>query len=386
MEANETNMVMTQEQVQAGIDAGDMDIINATIAGTITIGEPEVEKTVEEKETEELAEVIEDLPNRDELITEVLGDTVKEKDPAVPTYTQEDIDKMVADAVAKAGLTKEDKVDEIEPELSDKQKAINELREAIGSDTSGDVNEVIIEQLATLKQAEDNRLKELEKQQAKDAQELTLNKLFTEVGALQGKHEHFKTDRDVKTLFEEFGDFRGRVSEFIGSDKDAAVDKAVYAILNGESKRDKQLRKTVELTGVEIPKDLETYYQLAEVVDLKNGYKFNSITGEREEIVDDMGQRVNQASLEDAYKLSNFSAHMADAEAHAQKAIQQKLNSFENSATTLTNEEIVDASSQQQVTENEAKALLSMSASKIASDPKLKAKYDQLMVAMGLAK
>jgi hypothetical protein len=232
------------------------------------------------------------------------------------------------------------------------------------------------QKLNSILEFEETRRKDTEALAAKNAEQERMNKLFSEVDAFSQGHEHFKMDRGTANVFNDVNVFKTRLQDYLRTTDIREVEKAYRNVVGG---KDEALAKNLESAGVAIPQDADSYLRLAEIVDLKNGYKFNEYTGEYEELKDDFGVRVSQRSIEDAYKLSRFTDIVAEARAEQTQAIERKLTSREGSATTLPQDVSSDGSNDGKMSHAEANAILNMPDSAFKNNPALKQKLDAIL-------
>ena len=401
----EEQIVMTAEAIEEKINSGDADFIAQYMSGQIVVGQPDEEVIADlQEDTPE-----EDIIPREDLIAEITGhnpnaqEQEDDEDDAISDLEEQlarqademnELRRMVQEKEATPAYVAPERItldDEDDDDLEyastvakNNRKLLEELKGQINSTASNPVVEELEAKLARLEAAERQREEKTEAERAKIAQSQAQNKLFDEITKLQNEVDTFRTEKNIKEIYGEFTDFKTRMADFISSTDESAINKAVYSALTGNSDKDRAFRKTIENAGIDIPSDGQTYMQLADVVDLKNGQRYNYQTGEYEDILDEYGNRVNQRSLVDAYRLSDYANSMHNAETNAAKGIQEQLLARQNSATTIPNGMIADPAEQDTVSMQEAEALLGMSSATIMKNPELKKKYDQVMKQFGL--
>jgi len=409
---------MTKEELEEKINAGDSDVINAYLAGEITIGEGEVSG----EEGEVVAEVSEEevaLTIQEEVAVESVAEVVTEPVEEPQGVSKDDYDALVAkykdeakkrdDAIKQADAEKQRAKEAIErlesinkssvaeqgglkfetPQLTEDETdadlagsysknnraIIDTLKDTITGAASVDQVAALEQKLNSILEFEKDRREQQEAIAVKNAEDERKKKLFSEVDAFASGHEHFRMERGTAEVFNDVNTFKDRLKDYLRTSDVREVEKAYRNVVSG---KDTELSENLSKAGVVVPNDAESYLRLAEVVDLKNGYKFNEYTGEYEQITDDFGVRVSQRSIEDAYKLSRFSDIVAEARAEQTQAIEEKLAGRQASATTLPQEVESDGSSDGQMSYAEMDQLLNLPDSAFRNNPALKAKLDAI--------
>jgi len=363
---------LSREEADSRIAEGDMEVINGLLSGEVKIGEaPEgEEQPVEEvvSETPVQEEVIVDQPPVEQIVntpTEEVAPEVDEKQAIIDRYLEEakkredEANKAAAEAqlarearekinalkqpvVSEASTLKFDmpdiKEDDVAADLAgefsrNNRTILNSLKDSVSSAASVDQVSALEAKLNALLQLEEDRKKKEEALAAERAQQERMNKLFTEVDAFSNKHsDTFGLNRSASDVYRDTLSFKDQVKKYLGTEDDLQVEAAYRRAVSG---KDEELVKGLTNAGIRVPSDAENYLKLAEVVDLKNGYKFNDYTGQYEPIVNDFGDRVTLRSIDDAYKLSRFNDIVNQAKAEQVKEIEKRLSARSNSATVL---------------------------------------------------
>jgi len=242
----------------------------------------------------------------------------------------------------------------------------------------------VMEKLERLEQAELERRKIQEQDELIRANKETQRKLFSEISNLQSKVPTFRTEKDISEIYNEYNHYYSRIVDLVGTDDESVVNKAIRAGIMPETDKEKAFAKVINDAGIDVPTDAKVYMELAEVVDLKNGRRYNKQTGQYEAIEDEYGNRVNQRSLEDAFRLSKYSSTLSEAEINAAKGLQEKLAAQQNAAVTIPNNQLANVSETPMISPAEIEELLDMPSNVINGNPALRKRYEQALAQLGV--
>lgn len=415
---------MTEEEINSGIESGNLEIINGVISGEIVAGTGETENAQHEEDQQDVNEQEETASNTEEVEEETVVD-VDEREEALKQYEMEleaerkirlereaEARKLLEDLKAAENLKQErdrlakeleeararlssqvkdepssEQSTEDEQFESDYSKAtrreLEEIKKSLVNAPASGVQDIIkkLEALEGKLESVSKRDEAAEKErQAKQIQE----RLFSEIEEFQKRNEDFRTSKPVKDLHSEYNELCRRVSEFIGSKDQRDVNLAVYNILRGKTPRDKQMREKLEKVGVDIDNDLNKFLDICDMVDRKNGKRYDKYTGKLEDIVDSNGLPVRYRSLDEVYKLSDFKKAATVAAQKAVRDVADRLIKREESAVTLDNSETSDAKDVGVMSKEEIEAILDMSPSKILKNPALKEKLERAYKQLGI--
>ena len=81
-----------------------------------------------------------------------------------------------------------------------------------------------------------------------------------------------------------------------------------------------------------------------ELMDAKDGVKFNTSTGNYEPIVDDLGNQVRYRSLEEVYRINNYYDELNKQRQKAYTDVNNKLSAFNSAPVTLTTSQTTSVS------------------------------------------
>jgi hypothetical protein len=228
---------------------------------------------------------------------------------------------------------------------------------------------------------ESNKLDQEERERERKAKNAddNQNKMFYSIDKfIEGDDKsHLKLSKGIKEDYAEHTALRERITQYLKTDDEKIVEKALRGVVANDSEYFKGMRKKMESVGIVIPEDTPNYLKLSEIVDLKMGVKYNPTTGGYDKIVDDLGRQVCQASIEDAYKLSNYAGEMSNVARDQSLKIQQQLDNREDSAVSIPSANLSQGNESDQMTDEEMNSILDLSAREL-KNPEMKKKFDQI--------
>lgn len=265
----------------------------------------------------------------------------------------------------------------------------SDLNTALGRSTdiaSDPAIKSILGKLNKMEADEKRRAENAEAEKTQALQKEVRQQLFNDIRTFQSRNDSFKTGKDPEELASSYKEFRAEVSDFIRSTKPRDVNAAIDSLIHGSSDKDEQLRDRAKKEGVKIPEDINTFMVISEINDLKNGYQYNNITGEFDQITDSMGRQVRHKSLDEAYKLSNYYNKINEARRTAAKDYQKKVDARGESAQILDNTQTADDSDKTKLSNAQIQELLSKPETLYRNNPELakqvRAAYEQLGMTM----
>lgn len=385
---------LTKVELEAKIDAGDSEVMNAYLEGRVEI----VEEGAETKESEKSpAEGTEDTPtthSQEEIESLIPSDF---KNP-IPTPTasddeeDEEDDKLEAlKAQYEAKIKELEKrvpaiLDEDEEEELEYASKITLNTRRMVADLKADLQKLTgtadISNLAAKIQKMENADLERQKIEEKERKDTLAkearNKVFNEVRLLQERAPYFQTKNSIDNLYENYVEFKKNVASVIKVEDTNLINKAVYSAIRGEDESAKNLQKALSLAGVNTLDEGAKYLDILDIIDAKNGVKFNVSSGKYDTITDDFGNPVKLRSLQDAYKLSNYYQEMTSVGKEVARDIQKKLDILQNSAQTLDNSQVSD-NTERGTSLDEMRTLLEMPSDVIKKNPELRAKLNKYL-------
>jgi hypothetical protein len=258
---------------------------------------------------------------------------------------------------------------------------IENLKTTIASLGSGesDVVRGLVEKIGKLE--EQNNTIEAERKRDQDAADRNarMDKMFTSIDKFAEGKDHLKLGRGIKEEYKDHTKLRTRISEYLGTDDDSIVNKTLRGLASNETDFFKGMRTKMEELGITIPEGTQNYLKLSDIVDLKRGVTYNSETGVYEDIVDELGNKVCQRSIEDAYKLSNFEGEVTDARVEQSIEIQKQLSNREGSAVSIPPEDLSQGNEEDVMTTEQMNSILDMDPRKIKRNPELMKKYNLIV-------
>ena len=414
-------MYLNRDEASQRIDSGDLEVINGLISGDVVIGEaPEGEGQPQEPVQQEQAVVETPAPVAQEPVApqqEVVTETNEPVEQPNEQAAQQEIEnryevekKAREQAEAKARADAEtarlarEKIEEIKslnisdissvkvdmPDVQEDDMAadlageygrntrtiVDSIKESLGNAASVDQITALEQKLNAILELEEGRRKSDEVAAAERAKRERFNKLFTEVDAFSNEHQDtFGLNRSASSVYEDTLAFKNKIKNYLGTDDPMQIESAYRKAVTGS---DNELVEKLKAVGVSAPSDALNYLKLAEVVDLKNGYKFNDYTGQFEEIKNSDGDRVVLQSIDDAYKLSRFNDIMNEAKASQAKEIEKKLTERSNGATLLPDVDVSDGDNGAMTLE-EKQRILSLPPSAFKNNPDLVNKLNSII-------
>lgn len=410
---------MSQEDIKAGIDRGDPEILNGMINNTIRVGEPE-------PVIEPVNEEVENAPDLIEPPETVLEENGKEEEPSKDddeyekkvealrlarhkdkALFQEESEKSRAKALEleeqkkkleeevqalRAAAEKkniaveedvvEDSDDPLEPDYSKAiRKKVSDLENQV---TQTGNNDVILNEIKELKDAwaEQKRIDEANKRKDRET------KVFKEIEDFQSKNSLFRTNKNIKDLASNYKLLHSEVSDYVKSidpnSRDEDVLRAVNAIVRGSTPTDIKFRQRAEKAGIIVPREMDKFMQIADIVDLKSGKQFNSITGRLEDVTDDEGNPVYYRSIDEAFKIYNYDNDISEVKKKVAKQYQEKKDRRDQSAITLDNSVVSSVEETAVMDLGRIKQILAKDPKEIRKNPALMEEYRNARKALNL--
>ena len=259
---------------------------------------------------------------------------------------------------------------------------IENLKETIaslGTGVNSEALNAILDRVGKIEEANKTSEEERVNDKKRTDKEERQIKMFKSIDTFSADKEHLKLSKTTEEEYKEHTALRGRITEYMRTDDDAIVNKTLRGITANETPFYQGLRKKMEDVGITIPEDTSNYLKLSDIVDLKMGVKYDPQTGGYNKILDDLGRQVCQRTIEDAYKLSNYSGNMDKARRDQSLLIQEQLNSKSDSAISIPPENLAQGNESDTMTQEQMNSILDMDARVIRRNPELMAKYNKIM-------
>lgn len=369
-------IVNSPEELNIRMNSGSreeqLSAVNAVLSGNVVINQEQKKANVPNVQTvseqdQKIDSVLPITENKEEIITPVVSiDEYEQQKKYAEFLEQKEREEHLRhlaelkereDALLKERASKE--------ELEKRLRELDQIRNAAPTVTSEQISEeedenyvsdyakktraMIEEFKATV--GEGNALKELREKiskietdydqqkkltlelQQKEKQEEIERKTFDNIRKFQSEHPELQTEVDIVDIDKQYSVFRKNIAHLIKANSTADVDKAIESYnSNGE------IKKLADERGIKGVKDFNKYKAIAELIDLKNGVKYDSITGKEIPILDDEGKQVRYRSLDEVYKIKNFYDELNNIRKQTYKEVSRKLEGFENAPVTLPQE------------------------------------------------
>jgi hypothetical protein len=342
--------------------------------------EPEQEEIAEAPELSPVEDVVEPekdlsvvLEEQNSKLKELYENQVKEREDTYKQQLAEQAEKIrIFEEQQKA--KKEERVDpmvsfdEEDPDLAstysrNTRKLVEAELEAIKAKVSNPELEAEIAQLKQRFIDEENKNKKLEDERRAEE---SRRALYTQLDTFSKGKPQYELPVAVSTAVEEINVIKDRISEVCKTDDVSEIEKIYRRVLKEDTVWSRAKKAELDKAGVVIPEYAKNYLNIVEVYELQRGKKFNTIAGVYEDAV---------ISLDDAYKLSNFSSLVTKAGSTEAREIQKKLDQHQNAAVTLSNAITSDAGGVSDFTEAEVMSAIRMNPADLIKNKTLARKY-----------
>jgi DNA repair exonuclease SbcCD ATPase subunit len=389
------------DEIQAGYDSGDMEIINGVLEGTIslapeqptetfqeTVVEQPVEQTVNPPIVEEDEEDVRSRINhyeeeleREKRIREMeiqeaqrkfeeteaqrlallkINAEEKRKREEIENRLRE-LDRMSTTTQQSSDETEED---EFVSEYTKKtRQMVEELRNQLGNNPKTAELEERIQKFEQMESERIQRQKELELMEQQRIQE---RRMYEDVGRLQTRYDELKTEKNIEDVHKEFEVFRKEFAQTLnvqGHD----LERSLMQFFDAE--RGKDLRSQVEKRGLKVNNDIEKFVKIAELVDLMNGKEYDPVLQKFVPVLSQTGDPVRYRSLEEAYRVKHFNDITMAAKKRGIMEAKNQLEMLNNAPATLKNTETKPAGGG--MTVEQANELINTPPERYANDPEM---------------
>jgi septal ring factor EnvC (AmiA/AmiB activator) len=186
-----------------------------------------------------------------------------------------------------------------------------------------------------------------------------------------------QTKRSIKELNEDFLRFRKDISYISNAKNVQELERAIEEYYKGGD-----IKNIADRNGIKPVDEYDKLAKLMEVIDLKDGLKFNNRTGEYEPILDDGGNRIRYRSLEEAYKINNYYDEINKARKQAFKDVNNKLTTLQNAPVTLP--QTVTTSLDEHYTTEQMREILNMPVNQWKNDPRKRQMVEKVYSDLGI--
>lgn len=361
------SMSLTYDEIKQKIAEGDPDILNGVISGTLFQEQPEQEVSQEPIQQPEIdVQAVETVPvqpvvdpvqeeiERARLYAEMVAKREKEKEEEYLKKLQDRETALKKEQQAKEEM--EARLRQLEQMMNNKSTTVQTDQTTTDDDEDEYVSEYakrtrqkleelsakygesdfkqISDELSRLKQ-EIEAEKELKRSLLeKEEKEKSQQRLFDSIRQFQLTYPELQTSKNIKELNEEYLKFRKDISYISNASTVKELEKAVADYFNGGD-----VRKIAEQNGIKPFEDYDKFTKIMDLIDLKEGIKYDPNIGDYVPITDETGTRVRYRSLEEAYKVNNFYDEVNRARKQAYRDVNNKLNQLKSSPVTLGNDQ-----------------------------------------------
>jgi len=380
METNPTTAKeLTPEEIQAGYDSNDMNIINGVVDGSIQVKHEEAAEVTPEviptgeaansttlatdppaPEEDERSLLIKRAEANEEHLRNYIAQVEQEKKDESSCLASE---RMALAKVAEDERKKREEVeqriremeaakpieapaaepsiytDDDEDLVSDYSKSTRKMLEEVkGSLSSTDPKYTELnERIKKFEEGEAERLQR-DAQAAEERKQREVQKrLYDEVRSFQGANEDYATTEDFETLHQKFNDFTSRLSGFVNAKTPEDKDRALMTYF--DETRGEKLRDETEKHGIVPPEDYDKYVEIAKLVDMTKGVEYDSVLRKFVQIKNSFGEPVRYRSIDEAYKVKNFSSLISDTRKEVSRQIRDKSTELNNRPVRIGNDE-----------------------------------------------
>lgn len=365
----QTMVFDSQEAVKQAYNTGnkeqDLATINALISGQVQIKSPDVQSSISEPITtnnDQPTMVVENIPNEvvpidvleeqrrynafleDKQKTEhykYLADLKAREDEIVKERTaREQAEERIRQLSETQNVrplnnsTEAPTDEEDEAYISEYAKRTRAMVEEIRSQTGNfPAVQELADKVSTIEKDYNRRRQDAERVQQEKETKDREQKIFDSIRQFQTKVPELQTTEDIKEIDQKYLKFRKDIGHLVNAKSVIDIEKAIKNYYEGGEVKQKAIENGIR----ELP-DYNKYSKIAELMDLKNGVRYDPIIGKEIPVLDDEGNRVRYRSLDEVYRLNSFDEQLVNARKQTMKEISNKLTSINNAPVTLTND------------------------------------------------
>jgi hypothetical protein len=389
---------MTEEEIRREMyENNNVDVINGVINGTIKakVAVPETEEVSEPVVTNEIVEDTvqnteqEVIPEIDELerirrhneFLKQQADEIKrreaeekkqlvierEKERKRNEELEQELQRLKENQAKNTSPISPtaDEDDEYASDYSRRtRQMIEELKQSIGHNATSDprVSEFI---------------RKFEEKEREEENKRTERKQLDEIERFQSTYSELKTSKPITEIHKEYLSFIEELASAMNLKSNVQVKKAVE-----DYYKDGETKKIADKYGLKGPVDYDKYRIIVDLIDLKRGVEYNPYSGREEPILDDEGNRIRYRSLDEAYRVSNYSDEINRRVIGAHKDIQRKLSEINDAPVLMTATEV---SQPEQVSTIETdRQLISLDPRQYEKNPELKKAVNEAYMRLGV--
>lgn len=339
----------------------DLNTVNAILSGTYSIGTEEVEEPVVEEEVAEQEDIdepqvveepvvsrdydaeeeahkqyIEMIERRNKEEKEELLRSVraKEEEAERERKVREDLEKRIQeiDARQQNAPSQSQLDEEVEDEfISDYNKKTRNMVEDLKRDIGSSPElQKLYEKINTIEQSFESEAKRRKEEADREKRQAEVSKVFQTIRKFSTEHPEFSTEKDIEKLDQDYQTFRKDLAYLVQAKSNEDLEEAISDYRSGG-----RVKELADSNGIRYTKDFEKYEALADLLDFKDGVKYDPVLKKRVSITDDKGVQVRYRSLEEAYNIKNYYENMTNAKRQAFKEVSKKFSEIDSAPVTL---------------------------------------------------
>ena len=208
------------------------------------------------------------------------------------------------------------------------RQMVEELRASVGA--ANPVVTELTEKISKIEQEYNREKSERQKFEEQKKQEAEDQKTYDTIRQLQSKYSDLKTNKDIKTIEDEYLRFRKDMAFLVKAKNHLDLEKAISDYFgNGVTK------KQADENGIKFPDEYDKYKRIVELHDTRRGIRYDPVIGKEIPILDDTGKQVRYRSLEEAYRVLNFDEEVTKQKRQAYRDTSRKLEEINSNPSTL---------------------------------------------------
>jgi len=400
---NDEMMYFDSEEAMEVAMEGNPDVVDAILTGRAAVGkapDAPVEEVVDElPPIEETPEIVpEPIPIEDVPAIEPedpLGDftATLAAEKAAMTKEFEEGQEALRTQLAEANKKLEEKATPVveEPAVSlgeedaelateyerNNRKLIEDIK------NQGKISPELLTRLEAIESRDKVRQDRKDKEDADNTAAINREKLYTELDRFSKDKEQLKLPIGVGEARITQNEFKAQLAENYKLSDPGEIERLYRRVVKEKSAWADAQREKIVKAKIEMPEYSENYLNLTELYERQSGNKFNVRTGKYDAITDTFGNTSRLPSIEDAYKLSNYSNLISTAATTEAREIQKKLDQQMNSAAILDDSITSGVDGVSNMTEADMNAILDMDYRDIQTNPELATRYADVMKTLG---
>lgn len=148
-------------------------------------------------------------------------------------------------------------------------------------------------------------------------------------------HSEIKPSRDITEIDEDYKRFRQDIAYLSKAQSVVELERAI-----DDYKKNGKIKELADQNGIKPVQDLATYDLITELVDFKDGVKYDSSLGKHVPILDENGVQVRYRSLDEAFNVKNYYENLTNSKRQAYRDVSAKLEQINNAPVVLKDEQL----------------------------------------------